>query len=135
MIRLYKLPSQPHLLGQGLREMEDRDISEVKTLYAEYQQRFNVVHLMSTEEIRHVFLSGRGRGEMQNGRREGQVVWSFVVEVSRSPATGGQSSKIAIGSANRQGHRFLHLLHTAVNNHRKHTLRPSGCRVPILLCH
>ncbi|KAG8685399.1 glycylpeptide N-tetradecanoyltransferase [Ceratobasidium sp. 395] len=35
---------------------------------------------MSEEEMRHHMLSGRGTGEPQNGRRQAQVVWAYVVQ-------------------------------------------------------
>ncbi|KAI0041127.1 N-myristoyl transferase [Auriscalpium vulgare] len=82
MIRQYKVANTPHLARAGLREMEDRDVSAVAELYARYMQRFDMVPLMSPEEVQHQFLSGRGRGERDaaTGRRDGQVVWAYVVE-------------------------------------------------------
>lgn len=77
MIRLQKVPSSTHL---ALREMTESDIEQVADLYDRYMKRFDMVPLMTVEEIRHQFLSGLGRGDMVKGRREGQVVWSYVVE-------------------------------------------------------
>ncbi|KAL0946633.1 hypothetical protein HGRIS_012830 [Hohenbuehelia grisea] len=87
MIRLHKLPSKPHL--NGLREMEDRDVEAVADLYERYMKRFGIAPDMTVDDIRHHFLSGRGKGagepggELEHkwkGGREGQVVWAFVVE-------------------------------------------------------
>ncbi|KDQ61034.1 hypothetical protein JAAARDRAFT_124146 [Jaapia argillacea MUCL 33604] len=84
MIRLNKVASIPHLAQHGLREMEDKDIPEVAELFGKYMERFDMVPLMSVDEVRHQFLSGIGEGERVKGswkgRREKQVVWSYVVE-------------------------------------------------------
>jgi glycylpeptide N-tetradecanoyltransferase len=86
MIRQFKLPSTPALSRVGLREMEERDVSAVTALYKRYMERFDMVPLFEEEDIRHHFLSGRGSGEKEasTGRRSGQVVWTYVVEVSSS---------------------------------------------------
>ena len=86
MIRHFKLPSTPALLRAGLREMEERDVSAVTELYRRYMERFDMVPIFEEEDIRHQFLSGRGSGEKEapTGRRSGQVVWTYVVEVSSS---------------------------------------------------
>jgi len=84
MIRINKVPATPILASSGLREMEERDVAQVADLYARYMTRFEMVPVMTVEEVRHQFLSGRGRGELGEGgegRREGQVTWAFVVEV------------------------------------------------------
>jgi len=83
MIRLYKMPAAPHLARSGLREMEDRDVESVAELFARYMERFDLIPLMSVEEVRHQFVSGRGVGgkDATTGRRDQQVVWSYVVEV------------------------------------------------------
>jgi len=84
MIRLHKLPDSPRLLGQGLREMEVRDVPQVTELYAQYMQRFGMVHVMSQEDVKHHFLSGGGEGprgpDSWKSPREGQVVWAYVIE-------------------------------------------------------
>ena len=88
MIRLNKVPERPRLEKDGLREMEERDVPEVTALYNKYMQRFGMSIVMTEEEVRHHFLSGRGRGptEKESWRkpRDGQVVWTYVVEVSPS---------------------------------------------------
>jgi glycylpeptide N-tetradecanoyltransferase len=80
MIRLNKVPARPCL---ALREMEAKDIPQVAELYSRYMDRFDMATDMTKEEIEHIFLSGRG-GEPSDtkGRRTGQIVWSYVVEVS-----------------------------------------------------
>jgi len=49
-------------------------------------ERFDMIPLLEEEDVMHQFLSGRGRGEKEapTGRRSGQVVWTYVVEVSSS---------------------------------------------------
>lgn len=81
MIRIYKTAAQPQL--SGLREMEDRDVSGVADLFTRYMQRFTMGPVMTLDEIRHQFLSGRGRIDepSEHYRRPEQVVWTYVVEV------------------------------------------------------
>ena len=61
--------------------MEERDVEQVTDLYKRYMDRFDMSPLMTAEEIRHNFLSGKGTGEIGSSRREGQVLWVYVVEV------------------------------------------------------
>lgn len=82
MILQYKLPSAPHFAASGLREMEERDVKQVTDLYKRYMDRFDMSPRMTAEEVRHNFLSGKGTGEKgASGRREGQVLWAYVIEV------------------------------------------------------
>lgn len=126
MIRINKIFSTPQL---ALREMEVKDIPEVSELFSKYMARFGMAPVMTKEEVEHMFLSGRGRGEIESalGRREGQVVWSYVVEVR--PFTSILSCKLK-GSPPRQEpftHRitdffsFYSLPSTIINNP-KHNL-------------
>ncbi|KAG2041644.1 N-myristoyl transferase [Suillus americanus] len=80
MIHVYKLMAKPQL--SGLREMEERDVSDVADLFTRYMQRFSMLPVMTLDEIRHQFLSGRGRMDepSEHYRRPGQVVWTYVVE-------------------------------------------------------
>jgi glycylpeptide N-tetradecanoyltransferase len=84
MIRLNKLSPTPHLADPrfGLREMQEKDVSEVADLFTRYMQRFDMAPIMTVDEVRHQFLSGSGTGEVKNGRRDGQVTWSYVIEVN-----------------------------------------------------
>ncbi|EJD02399.1 N-myristoyl transferase [Fomitiporia mediterranea MF3/22] len=87
MTRLHRLPSTPHLVNAGLREMQEKDIAQVAQLYMRYMERFTMFPIMSLDELRHQFLSGIGTGpapENWQGRREKQVVWAYVIE---NPAT------------------------------------------------
>lgn len=80
MIRVYKMVAKPQL--SGLREMEERDVSNVADLFTRYMQRFSMGPIMTLDEVRHQFLSGRGRMDepSEHYRRPGQVVWTYVVE-------------------------------------------------------
>ncbi|KAH9914179.1 N-myristoyl transferase [Epithele typhae] len=84
MIRVHKVPDRPRLLDHGLREMADDDVPQVADLYARYMQRFDMVLVMSHDEVRHRFLGGRGAGprgpDAWKTPRSGQVVWTYVVE-------------------------------------------------------
>ncbi|KAF8447571.1 acyl-CoA N-acyltransferase, partial [Boletus edulis BED1] len=80
MIRIYKVDTKTTL--PGLREIEEKDIPEVAELFARYMQRFDMASLMTVDEVRHQFLSGRGELDQppENNRRPRQVVWTYVVE-------------------------------------------------------
>jgi glycylpeptide N-tetradecanoyltransferase len=86
MVRQFKVSSTPALTRAGLREMEERDVPAVAELYRRYMGRFDIIPLLDEEDVLHQFLSGRGKGEREAsiGRRRGQVVWTYVVEVSFS---------------------------------------------------
>ncbi|THU87253.1 N-myristoyl transferase [Dendrothele bispora CBS 962.96] len=81
MIRLNKLSDKTSL--PGLREMEEKDVQEVAALYSKFMERYDMIPLMTVDEVRHQFLSGNGTGKIGDGgpgRREGQVTWAYVVE-------------------------------------------------------
>lgn len=90
MIRLHRVPERPHLLSQGLREMEEKDVPEITDLYARYMKRFGTAIVMTQDDVRHHFLSGRGEGpgekDSWKNPRQGQVVWTYVIEVSSLPS-------------------------------------------------
>ncbi|KAI6045692.1 N-myristoyl transferase [Pisolithus marmoratus] len=67
---------------RGLREMEEKDIPQVADLFARYMQRFSMAPIMTVDEIRHLFLSGRGDIEQpsEKYRRPKQVLWAYLVE-------------------------------------------------------
>ncbi|KAJ9122827.1 hypothetical protein QFC24_003863 [Naganishia onofrii] len=79
LVRKYALPVQPLL--PGFREMEERDVHGVSELLKGFMKRYEMSQVFgAVEEVRHWFLSARGQGVVKGGRREGQVVWSYVVE-------------------------------------------------------
>ena len=80
MIRIFSLPSQTSI--HGLREMEEKDVPAVHALWHKFMASFDMVPNVTEEDVQHYLLSGRGEGEKKNLRREGQVVWSYVVEVN-----------------------------------------------------
>ncbi|KIJ69006.1 hypothetical protein HYDPIDRAFT_79751 [Hydnomerulius pinastri MD-312] len=80
MIREYKTDTTPHL--PGLREMEEKHVAGVADLFTRYMQRFDMSPIMTVDEMRHQFLSGKGDVDKpsENYRRPKQVVWTYVVE-------------------------------------------------------
>lgn len=81
MIKATAVPSE--LSIPGLREMRDDDVQQVSSLIRNYMSRYDISPLFSVDEVRHNFISGMGEGDITNGRRKGQVTWSYVVEVRR----------------------------------------------------
>ena len=73
-----RLDSEPSL--PGLRPLEPRDVKEVTVLLRSYLSRLDLFPIFSEEEFHHYFLSGCGAGEIVEGRKKDQVVWSYVVE-------------------------------------------------------
>ncbi|KAG6907790.1 hypothetical protein DXG01_007329 [Tephrocybe rancida] len=81
MIRAHKVPSAFAI--PGLREMEDRDMSQVADLFARYMRRFELAPLFNVDELKHQLLGGIGNGSVGDGgpgRRMGQVIWTYVAE-------------------------------------------------------
>lgn len=84
MIRLHKIAETTQI--SGCREMTPKDVDAVSNLFTKYMQRFDMVPIMTAGEIAHQFLSGSGSGPPDAaGARAGQVVWTYVVEVSIDP--------------------------------------------------
>jgi len=86
MIRLNQLSEKTSL--PGLREMEEKDAEQVAALYSKFMERYDMIPLMTVEEVKHQFTSGKGTGKIGDagpGRREGQVTWAYVVEVCILP--------------------------------------------------
>ncbi|KAJ7709813.1 N-myristoyl transferase [Mycena rosella] len=80
MIRMNKVSDTPTL---DVRPMEEKDVAPLADLFTRYMQRFDMVPVMNLEDVRHQFLSGQGTGrigEEKEGRRVGQVTWTYVVE-------------------------------------------------------
>lgn len=80
MVRLNAVPEKPSLAG--LREMEDKDVVHVASLFTKFMKRYDMVPIFDLDEIRHQFLSGKGQVDTATpNRREGQVTWAYVIEV------------------------------------------------------
>ncbi|CEH12273.1 glycylpeptide n-tetradecanoyltransferase [Ceraceosorus bombacis] len=77
-VQKFALPDEPKLKGEGLREMEERDVEQVGKLLRKYMRRFDMAPRFGDEEVKHVLLSGRGTEK--DGKRLGQVTWTFVIE-------------------------------------------------------
>lgn len=83
MVRVNKLADSTVL--PGLREMKEEDVVAVADLYTKFMKRFDMAPVFDIDEVRHQFLSGMGRadiGSAGSSRRQGQVTWAYVVEVS-----------------------------------------------------
>lgn len=130
MIERYRVPDEPALLNQGLREMEERDVPEVTSLYASYMTRFDLALELTQDEIRHHLIGG------SNTAQEDRAVWTYVVEV-RALMYSSNSTHLAAGSRHTCNHRLLLVLlvtlHRAVP--RSPSTQNSGHRVSLLLCH
>ena len=134
MVRQAKVPSTPSLARSGLREMEERDVSAVAELYRRFMERFDMVPLLELDDVRHQFLSGRGTREREasTGRRLGQVVWTYVVEVRSSTlflvSFRSQPYRSCIEPRNARDHGLLLVLYAALH-HRgaSAALSPTGC--------
>lgn len=140
MVLQYKLPSTPHLAASGLREMGECDVEQVTDLYKRYMDRFDMSPLMTAEEVRHNFLSGKGTGEIgASGRREGQVLWVYVVEVipkSFCPARKVHRMAIRfVGPRDKEDHRFLFIFLSPIFDHQPPQAFRIRCCVSLLLCH
>ncbi|KNZ53268.1 glycylpeptide N-tetradecanoyltransferase, partial [Puccinia sorghi] len=98
--RMYDCPAQPQL--PGFREIEAQDVDAVAVLLRRYMSRFDLLPVMSNEEVRHNFISGKGTGPVVNGRRNQQVTWTYVVE---NPTTHSITDMVS----------FYHLPSTAMN--------------------
>ena len=106
--------------------MEDRDIAQVGELFTRYMQRFGMAPIMTLDEIKHQFLSGKGKGERApgtwKGRRDGQVVWTYVVEVRTikySKHAPRRASHFQ-GSTYASNYGFLLILYAPVYHHWQH---------------
>jgi glycylpeptide N-tetradecanoyltransferase len=85
MIRLNAVPNT--LAIPGIREMEEKDVLAVAHLFTRFIKRFTMHPIFDVDEIKHQFSSGMGKGNIGDGgpgRRQGQVTWTYVVEVSLS---------------------------------------------------
>jgi len=136
MILVNKLQERTSL--KGLREMEEKDLDQVNDLFRRYMQRFDLSPIMDVEEIKHNFLSGKGRGKIGGGgkgRREGQVTWSYVVEVDhilwlKEPVL----RRASTGPQNAQDHRLFLILFPPVDDHQQPEVLSTRCSLSLLLC-
>lgn len=139
MIRLHKLPDSPRLLSRGLREMEERDVAQVHELYSRYTSRFGMSHIMSPEELQHHLLSGFGEGprdvDSWKTPREGQVIWTYVVEVGIHARCFGDGLNChAITEPRHAQNNRLHLvLFPPLDCHGIDQAQPAEGGVPLLL--
>lgn len=78
MSTYYRVPTETSL--PGLRELEKRDLKQASRLLRAYMARFDMAPLLSNKDIEHALWTGRGKDV--NGKRENQVTWAYVVEVS-----------------------------------------------------
>ncbi|BGP45991.1 glycylpeptide N-tetradecanoyltransferase [Rhodotorula kratochvilovae] len=76
MVSQYRVPSETSI--PGLRELEKRDLKQASRLLRAYSARFDVAPMLSNKDVEHALWNGRGKDV--NGKREGQVTWSYVVE-------------------------------------------------------
>ncbi|WVQ73551.1 glycylpeptide N-tetradecanoyltransferase [Cryptococcus sp. DSM 104548] len=77
LVQQYSVPAHPRL--PGFREMLKADVPQVGELLRKYLDRFAIAQVFSSDdEIEHWFCSGQGTDV--DGKREGQVVWAYVVE-------------------------------------------------------
>ncbi len=74
------LPEKELPLVDGLRAMEERDVSEVAALYGAYMRRFDLALVFTPEEIKHHLLGSVKQGFVPRER----FVWAYVVEVRPS---------------------------------------------------
>lgn len=81
MIRHYKLPEVPVL--PGVREMEKKDLKQVGRLLRAFLGRMEMAPLLSGKDVEHALFAGRGVDV--DGKRVGQVCWTYVVEVKTFP--------------------------------------------------
>ncbi len=146
MIRMHKVPERPRLLDQGLREIEERDVPQVCDLFARYMRRFDMSPVFNEDEIRHQFLSGMGEGrrggETWKHPREGQVVWTYVVEVrplfpivTHTRLTLTTIVHTTAEPQDAQDHRLLLVLLAAVYDHQAPQAQSAERGVPLLLRH
>ncbi|GAA5861642.1 hypothetical protein JCM8547_000692 [Rhodosporidiobolus lusitaniae] len=78
MATYYRVPTETTI--PGLRELEKRDLKQASRLLRAYLARFDMAPLVSNKEVEHALWAGRGREVGKGEKREGQVVWTYVVE-------------------------------------------------------
>ncbi|GAA5990097.1 hypothetical protein JCM11641_007066 [Rhodosporidiobolus odoratus] len=78
MSAYYKVGNET--ITPGLREIERKDLKACARLLRAYLARFDMAPLLSNKEVEHALWAGRGRDVKGSKEREGQVVWTYVVE-------------------------------------------------------
>lgn len=78
MIRAFKLPEATTL--PGLRELQKKDLKQVSGLLRAFLARMDLAPVLRNKDIEWALWGGRGKDV--GGKRVGQVVWCYVVEVS-----------------------------------------------------
>lgn len=81
MISHYKTPEQTSI--PGLREIKKGDLKQAARLLRAYLARFDMAPQLNNKEVEHALWAGRGREV--DGKRVGQVVWTYVVEDPQHP--------------------------------------------------
>lgn len=136
MIRLNAVPETTTI--PGAREMEDKDVLQLASLFTKYMRRFGLAPIFNVEEIKHQFLSGKGEGDIGDGgpgRRRGQVTWTYVIEVNSTTRYPKQQifTLPLSGSRDTPNYGLLLLLFSALYSYWQPEASRSSGRVPILL--
>lgn len=77
IVRKFKVAEQTTV--PGLREMEKKDLKQVGRLLRAFLARMDMAPLLSGKDVEHTLFAGRGK--TVEGKRVGQVTWTYVVEV------------------------------------------------------
>ena len=83
LTRMYKVAEATVL--PGIREMERKDLKAVGRLLRAFLARMDMAPLLSQKDVEHTLFAGSGKDV--GGKRVGQVVWTYVVEVRNSHLT------------------------------------------------
>ncbi|KAM0792167.1 hypothetical protein ACM66B_004864 [Microbotryomycetes sp. NB124-2] len=81
MVSHYKLSDETKIAG--LREIRKGDLKQAARLLRAYLARFDMAPSLTNKDVEHALWAGRGKDV--DGKRVGQVVWTYVVE---DPDTG-----------------------------------------------
>ena len=124
----------------SLREIEESDITQVGDLLRAYLARFDISPVMTEEDMRQNFYSGKGVGPVNTltGRREGQVTWTYVVEVRSIRYTIGPKVILATftmltGSRIASYHGLFLVLYPAIYGNPHDSTTDNQCSLSLLL--
>lgn len=139
MVNHYRVPAETSI--PGLRELEKRDLKQASRLLRAYSARFDVAPMLSNKDVEHALWDGRGKEV--NGKREGQVTWSYVVEVRALPSSPRlhlprhlakpRPTHLLTGPRDAPHHRRLQLLPPPLDGDPSLASRTRRGRVPLLL--